>query len=79
MLGLGCAILEGERERPLGISIEARLALREDLDWRVEDAEEDLGTSRMLRLRPVVGSRVNGVDGSWETVVPSTMYCEQLC
>ena len=71
MLGLGQAILDGESERPLGISIDWRLAPREGL---AEDCPEDLGTSRMLRLRPVVGSRVKGVEGSCETLVPSMMY-----
>lgn len=58
--------------------MEARLALRADLDWRVEVVPDDFGTSRMLRLRPVVGSRVNGVEGSWETVVPSMMYWDDV-
>lgn len=53
------------------------MALRADLVCRVEAVPEDLGTSRMFRLRPVVGSRVNGVEGSWETVVPSMIYCER--
>jgi len=35
----------------------------------LEDLEEDfsLGTSRMLRTRPVVGSVVEACPGSWET------------
>jgi hypothetical protein len=35
--------------------------------------EAPLGTSRMLSLRPVVGSTVNSREGSWETWYPSMM------
>jgi hypothetical protein len=44
-----------------------------------EEAEEDLledfslGTSRMFRARPVVGSVVLETAGSWETWYPSMM------
>jgi hypothetical protein len=61
--GRGATILEGESERPLGI--EAVLMRR---DWRFDEerscgADEDdvlvfPGMSRMLSLRPVVGSVV---------------------
>jgi len=41
---------------------------------RVSDGLEEGGTSRMLSWRPVVGSRVEGWAGSWETWWLSMMY-----
>lgn len=72
--GLGEMIFEGDRERPLGI--EAVLTRREsrfdlELDDRScdEDEDEDFfpGMSRILSLRPVVGSVVWSLAGSCET------------
>jgi hypothetical protein len=42
---------------------------RDELDDLDDDFEEDfsLGTSRMFRTRPVVGSVVEACPGSWET------------
>lgn len=41
----------------------------EEEDLREEDFDEaEAGTSRMLSLREVVGSTVNSLDGSWETL-----------
>lgn len=63
-LGLGATILEGEMERPLGIDCElTRRCERSDAEDRDDewDVDEDLvfpGMSRMLSLRPVVGSVV---------------------
>lgn len=73
--GLGATILEGEMERPLGMDCEltrrcSRLVPEEredelcDVD---EDLEDLLGMSRMLSLRPVVGSVVWSLAGSCET------------
>ncbi len=59
--------MEGESERPLGISIEYRADVEPRL-LRVEDRgpEEELdpGTLRMLSIRPVVGSLVAEVEVS---------------
>jgi hypothetical protein len=72
--GLGETILEGESERPLGTeAVDAALTRRlceerDDVWW--EDEDEDLvlpGMSRMLSLRPVVGSVVWSFAGSCET------------
>ena len=54
---------DGDRLRPLGISIDVRLFVEERL-LDVVVMEEDFGTSRMLRRRPVVGSFVEEVEGS---------------
>jgi len=79
-LGRGDLIWEGERERPLGM---CSLVRRECLwwlegvevegAWDLDDREgaggKPLleGISRMLSLRPVVGSVVDSLAGSWET------------
>lgn len=62
--GRGAAILSGERARPLGI--DAVLTRREcdDLDDELDDEDFLAGMSRMLSLRPVVGSVVNSRAGS---------------
>jgi hypothetical protein len=44
--------------------------LEDDLD---DEEDEDLGTSRMLRARPVVGSTVDVTLGLWATWYPSMM------
>lgn len=46
-----------------------------DEDDDLEDLLEDFscGTSRMFRVRPVVGSVVDDCPGSWETWYPSMM------
>jgi hypothetical protein len=71
--GFGAMIFEGESERPLGIeAVEMRRS------WRLEDEREEEwvveeeaglrpGMSRMLSLRPVVGSVVWSLAGSWLT------------
>lgn len=65
--GLGATIFEGDRERPFGIDAvlmrrEWRFELeRDDVSFDEEDEEEEdffPGMSRMLSLRPVVGSVV---------------------
>jgi len=63
--------------------LEDRLSLSEecfeDEDDLDEDLDEDLcedfscGTSRMFKVRPVVGSVVEDCPGSWETWYPSMM------
>lgn len=59
---------EGERARPLATeAVEARRA------WSDEDDFLAAGMSRMLSLRPVVGSVVCSLAGSWETWYPSMM------
>jgi hypothetical protein len=82
-IGLGDWILETESGRPLATSLvlsrrdslrlEEEVCLDEewDLDEDLED-EDDLedfsvGTSRMFKTRPVVGSVVEAWEGSWET------------
>jgi len=68
--GLGAAMREGERERPLAtLAVETRRDLRSAEDDEVLAA----GMSRMLSLRPVVGSVVCSLAGSWETWYPSMM------
>jgi hypothetical protein len=74
-LGRGHSIFEGESERPLGmcslVRRECLLLLLECFEdgAGAEGAEEDFaeGMSRMLSLRPVVGSVVDSRAGSWET------------
>lgn len=73
-LGLGATILEGEMERPLGMDCEltrrcSRLVPeeREELWCDDEDLEVLPGMSRMLSLRPVVGSVVWSLAGSCDT------------
>ena len=59
---------DGDRPRPLAMALEARLS-----PWVVarggcgSGGFGVLGTSRILSLRPVVGSVVDGRAGSWET------------
>jgi hypothetical protein len=52
--------------------LEEELLFEDDL---CEDEDEDLslGTSRMFKTRPVVGSVVDDWEGSWETWYPSMM------
>lgn len=70
--GFGATIFEGESERPFGIdAVLTRRSWRFD-DDREEDCwdDEDLffpGMSRMLSLRPVVGSVVWSLAGSCDT------------
>lgn len=72
-LGFGATILEGEMERPLGMDWElTRRCERSDAEDREDwwDVDEDFvfpGMSRMLSLRPVVGSVVWSLAGSCET------------
>ena len=56
--GFGCLMFDGDRARPFGMSMEAC----ELWPLRLLAAADGLalGTSRMFRLRPVVGSVVNG-------------------
>lgn len=65
--GLGDTILEGESERPFGIdAVLTRRACRSE-EEREDCCDEDLvfpGMSRMLSLRPVVGSVVWSLAGS---------------
>lgn len=68
--GFGETICEGEMERPLGIeaALVRRLWRDDDACW--DDDDEDFvfpGMSRMLSLRPVVGSVVWSLAGSCET------------
>jgi hypothetical protein len=78
--GLGALICETDRGRPLGMSplADERL-LVDEVDLRdddlLEEEEEDLvlGTSRMFRARPVVGSTVESSLGLCETWYPSMM------
>jgi hypothetical protein len=60
---------------------EELVLLEEDLDdLEDEDDLEDFslleedGTSRIFKIRPVVGSVVEAWAGSWETWYPSMMY-----
>lgn len=60
--------------------LEERLSLSDEEECLDDDdLEEDLcedfseGTSRMFRVRPVVGSVVDDCAGSWETWYPSMM------
>lgn len=74
LMGVGETILDGERARPLGISVltrrECRLALLL-LVAEVREAAAELdfapGISRTFNFRPVVGSVVNSLAGSCET------------
>lgn len=82
--GFGAMIFDGESERPLGIDavLARRESFLEDLcdelscrRWD-DDAAEALflpGMSRMLSLRPVVGSVVFSLAGSCDTWYPSMM------
>lgn len=68
LTGCGERILLGEMARPLGMSMDSGREWR--LEWRELDeglACVDAGTSRMLSCRPVVGSIVESLAGSWET------------
>lgn len=82
LMGVGETILDGERARPLGISVltrrECRLALlllvaeareAEAAGAAAAAAEPDFapGISRTFSFRPVVGSVVNSLAGSCET------------
>jgi hypothetical protein len=77
LMGVGETILDGERARPLGISVltrrECRLALlllvAEAREAEGAAAEPDFapGISRTFSFRPVVGSVVNSLAGSCET------------
>jgi len=79
--GLGALIWEMDRGRPLAMSpVDERLLLDEEVDLRDDDLEEEeeeedlaLGTSRMFRARPVVGSTVESSLGLCETWYPSMM------
>ena len=63
-------ILEGEMPRPLGTSMDWReYELLEDREGA--EVEAPFGTSRMLSLRPVVGSVVDFSLGSWAGLKPS--------
>ena len=64
--GFGWAILLGDNERPLAISMDCRFAPRFDTGVAA-GAADDLGTSRILSERPVVGSLVDGWAGSCDT------------
>jgi len=71
--GLGAMIFEGESERPLGIDWvlmrrwSRAVEERDDACWDVDDDLAFPGMSRMLSLRPVVGSVVWSLAGSWLT------------
>jgi hypothetical protein len=78
LMGVGEIILDGERARPLGISVltrrECRLALlllvaevREEAAGAAAEPDFAPGISRTFSLRPVVGSVVNSLAGSCET------------
>jgi len=73
LMGVGETILDGERARPLGISVltlrEFRLVLVAEVREAGAAAERDVapGTSRIFSFRPVVGSVVNSLAGSCET------------
>jgi hypothetical protein len=74
---MGLLICEGEIPRPRGNSLEYRRELRLAGSAVLEDRLEldfPAGTSRMLSLRPVVGSTTDSCAGSWETWYPSMMY-----
>lgn len=84
--GRGAMILEGDRERPFGIEATDEVLIRrllsradewrDDFSGREELVDEFLvlpGMSRMLSLRPVVGSVVWSRAGSWDTWYPSIM------
>lgn len=70
-------ILDGDNERPLGMDAVlirrlSRLdACRDEVSYRDDEDEDDVfvfpGMSRMLSLRPVVGSVVWSRAGSCET------------
>jgi len=67
-MGIGCLMSDGETGRPLGMLIDRRRASREGFGWEtVPPAEPTIGTSRMLSVRPVVGSLVELCAGSCET------------
>jgi hypothetical protein len=80
-MGLGAFIWETDSGRPLAISplvLDRLLEDEEDeVDLRDDDLEEEedlvLGTSRMFRARPVVGSTVESSLGLCETWYPSMM------
>lgn len=67
--GLGETIFEGEIERPLGMEavLMRRLWRDDDEDWWLDEDDFPLGMSRMLSLRPVVGSVVWSLAGSCDT------------
>ena len=87
LMGVGETILDGERARPLGISVLTRRECRLALLLLVAEVWEAgavgaaaelgfaLGISRTFSFRPVVGSVVNSLAGSCETWYPSMMYC----
>jgi len=50
------------------------LGTLEEVDLREDDLDEaEAGTSRILSLRLVVDSTVYSLEGSWETLYPSSM------
>jgi hypothetical protein len=61
--------------RELWCLVDERLSEEECFDEVLEDLLEDFsrGTSRMFKMRPVVGSVVDDCPGSWETWYPSMM------
>ena len=64
--GFGWWILEGDGARPVTTSPEVRRELCLEAD-ELDDFFEPPGTSRMLSLRPVVGSTVYSTAGSCDT------------
>jgi hypothetical protein len=73
LYGFGDLIWDGEHGRPTGTSRETRRELRELRSLVLEDLALEAGTSRMLSLRWVVGSRTDWWAGSCVQWYPSMM------